>query len=91
MLWMLWLLVIPVLGACAFWFALGCAAARPAPKPSLISNRELRTGENREHTPKRMGRRFAAMERHQRLWAQAEAGYVGFAAQVRKRRRQTGS
>jgi hypothetical protein len=40
MLWMLWLLVIPVLGACLVLLALGRAAARPYPKPSPMSARE---------------------------------------------------
>lgn len=93
MLWMLWLLAIPVLGAWGFLFALGRAAARPAPKPSPILTPGLRTETNREDIPERMRRRFTAVGRHQRLLALAEVGYIGFGAQVRKRRarRQTGS
>lgn len=43
-------------------------------------------GKNRDKILERMRRRFAADPRHQGLSAQTEAGYVGFAAQMRKRR-----
>jgi len=43
-------------------------------------------GKNRYEIVERMRRRLAAKERHEHLSAQAEAGYVGFAAEMRKRR-----
>ncbi len=85
MSWMLWLLVIPVLGACWFLFALGRAAAKADPKPSPMLARELDRGEELSSGSPAMGRRFAAGPWHQGLFTQA--GYVRFAAEVRKRRR----
>ena len=41
MLWTLWVLVVPVLGAWWALFALGRAAGKRVPKQRLISTREL--------------------------------------------------
>ena len=43
MLWMLWVLVVPVLGAWWALLALGRAAGKGVPEQSLISTRELPT------------------------------------------------
>ena len=43
MLWMLWVLIVPVLGAWWALFALGRAAGRRVPEQSPISTRELPT------------------------------------------------
>ena len=43
MLWLLWVLVVPVLGAWWALFALGRAAGKRVPEQSLISTRELPT------------------------------------------------
>jgi hypothetical protein len=84
MLWMLWLLVIPVLSTWWFLFALGRAAAKSDPKPSPMSTREPGSGEELSKNSPAIRRRFAAVSWYQRLMAQA--GYVGFVAHVRKRR-----
>jgi hypothetical protein len=91
MLWTLGLLVIPVLAACLVMFAVCRAAAKPQPEPSLISKGELRstaalpTVKNRG-IPERVGC-FLAIARHHRFLVQAEGGYIGLAAQLRKRRK----
>ena len=43
MLWTLWVLVVPVLGAWWALFALGRAAGKRVPEQALISTRELPT------------------------------------------------
>ncbi len=84
MYWILWLLVIPVLGACWFLFALCRAAAKADPKPSPMSARELDGGEELSMGNPAMRRRAVAGPWHHGLFAQA--GYVRFAAEARKRR-----
>jgi hypothetical protein len=84
MLWMLWLLAIPVLGACLFLFALGRVAARPCPSPSPISAREPERGEERSKGCPATRRRLEAGPLRRGLSAQT--GSVRFLAETRKRR-----
>lgn len=84
MLWMLWLLVVPVLGACLFLFALGRSAARPYPKPSAMSAREPEHGEELSKGSPAIRRRFEVGPLYRGFSAQT--GYVRFLAETRKRR-----
>jgi hypothetical protein len=84
MLWMLWLLVIPLLGAWLFLFGLGRAAARPAPKPSPMSVGEQEPEDERARESPAVQRRFSAGPLYRGLSAQT--GHVRFLAETRKRR-----
>jgi hypothetical protein len=84
MLWTLWLLVIPVLGAGLFLFALGRAAAKPDPKPLSASVRALGSGRELSKGNPAVRRRFVAGPLYRGLSSQT--GSIRFLAETRKRR-----
>jgi hypothetical protein len=84
LLWMLWLLIVPVLGACLLLFALGRAAGKPDPKLSSMSAQGSERAEKALDGSPAVQRRFVAGPLYRGLSAQA--GHVRFLAETRKRR-----
>jgi hypothetical protein len=84
MLWMLWLLVIPVIAGCLLLLGLGRAAARPCPKPSPLSTREPERREDLSKESPVVRRRLEAGPLYRGLASQT--GHVRFLAGTRKGR-----